>query len=76
MQLHCITRRVMQSRAAAFVSQLFCRAEQAEKPAFTPQCHEDNLLTARNKWLLAHADSSEAKQGAYVGLTGENINMF
>ena len=51
------------------------RGTNTEKPAFTPQCHEDNLLTARNKWLLAHADSSEAKQGAYVGLTGENINI-
>ena len=51
------------------------RGTNTEKPAFNPQCHEDNTLTARNKWLLAHADSSEAKQGAYVGLTGENINI-
>ena len=32
-------------------------------------------MTARNKWLLAHAESSEAAGGAYVGLTGENIDI-
>ena len=35
----------------------------------------DSTLWARNKWLLAHAESSEAAQGAYVGLTGENIDI-
>ena len=36
---------------------------------------EDKLLWARNKWLIAHPDASEAKQGAYVGLVGENISI-
>ena len=36
---------------------------------------EDALLWARNKWLLAHAASDEAAQGAYVGLAGENIDI-
>ncbi|ADU21765.1 DUF4867 family protein [Ruminococcus albus] len=36
---------------------------------------EDKTLWARNKWLLAHADSAEAKQGAYIGLKGENISI-
>lgn len=36
---------------------------------------EDKMLWARNKWLLAHPDSSEASQGAYVGLKGENIDI-
>ena len=36
---------------------------------------EDKMLWARNKWLIAHADSAEAKQGAYVGLVGENISI-
>ena len=36
---------------------------------------EDKLLWARNKWLLAHPDTSEAKAGAYVGLVGENIDI-
>jgi len=44
-----------------------------EKPDI-PICNEeDKRLLARNKWLLAHPDSSEAKSGAYIGLTGENI---
>ncbi len=46
-----------------------------EKPEFTPKNHEDTLLTARNKWLLAHPESSEAKGGAVVGLKGENIDI-
>lgn len=36
---------------------------------------EDKLLRARNKWLLAHPDSPEAGDGAYVGLSGENIDL-
>ena len=36
---------------------------------------EDRCLRACNKWLLAHAESNEAKSGAYVGLTGENIDI-
>ena len=32
-------------------------------------------MTARNKWLLAHAESSEAKDGAHIGLKGENIDI-
>lgn len=33
---------------------------------------ESRLLTATNKWLLAHAESDEAKGGAVVALVGEN----
>ncbi len=36
---------------------------------------EDAMLWACNKWLLAHKDTSEAAQGAYIGLSGENIDM-
>ena len=46
-----------------------------DKPVFEPKSWEDRLLRARNKWLLAHPDSSEAADGAYVGLTGENIDI-
>ncbi len=35
----------------------------------------DRTLWARNKWLLAHADSGEAKQGAAVLLKGVNIDI-
>ena len=46
-----------------------------EKPAFEPQSEEDIWMTARNKWLLAHPESSEAKSGAHIGLTGKNIDI-
>ncbi len=45
------------------------------KPEFEAGNQEDKLLTATNKWLLAHAESSEAKEGAWVGITGENIDI-
>ena len=35
----------------------------------------DRMLWARNKWLLAHAESSEAAQGAVVALKGENTDI-
>lgn len=39
--------------------------------------HSDKepMLRNTNKWLLAHKDSDEAKQGAYVGLVGENLEV-
>lgn len=46
-----------------------------DKPAIENKSSEDKLLWARNKWLLAHPDSSEAAQGAHVGLSGENIDI-
>ncbi len=46
-----------------------------EKPAITEKNLEDKLLWARNKWLIAHPDSNEAKQGAFVGLSGANIDI-
>lgn len=46
-----------------------------DKPEFTAANHEDTLLTARNKWLLAHPESSEAIGGAVVGLKGVNVDI-
>ncbi len=46
-----------------------------EKPGIEPGSGEDALLWARNKWLLAHPDSAEAKAGAYIGLKGKNIDI-
>ena len=46
-----------------------------DKPMISGKTSEDKLLWARNKWLLAHPDSSEARQGAHVGLSGENIDI-
>jgi len=45
------------------------------KPEISPLNAEDKRLWAANKWLLAHPDTGEAKNGAYVGLTGENISL-
>ena len=44
-------------------------------PDITPKNDEDSRLRACNKWLLAHKDASEAADGAYIGLTGENIDI-
>ena len=44
------------------------------RPAPGPNA-ADNTLWARNKWLLAHPESSEAAAGAFVGLRGENIDI-
>ena len=44
-----------------------------EMPAIEVKSGEDALLRARNKWLLAHADSREAREGAAVRLDGENV---
>ncbi len=46
-----------------------------EKPEITPVTPEDKMLWACNKWLLAHPESDEAKAGAFVGLTGRNIDI-
>lgn len=46
-----------------------------DRPNMENKTKEDGYLTARNKWLLAHPDSSEAKGGALVGLVGENIDL-
>ena len=34
---------------------------------------EDRLMTARNKWLIAHEESGLGADGAFVGLTGKNL---
>lgn len=47
-----------------------------EAPGISPANQEDKLLWACNKWLLAHKDTSEAADGAHVGLTGQNIDII
>ena len=46
-----------------------------EKPEISPATVEDDMLAAANKWLLAHPDSPEAANGAYIGLQGKNIDL-
>ena len=36
----------------------------------------DPLLWKENKWLLAHPESKQAKDGAYIGITGENTEVL
>ena len=45
------------------------------KPEMAPLNDEDRTLWACNKWLLAHEESAEAKDGAAVLLHGENIDI-
>lgn len=52
------------------------RGTNTEKPEFIPAMKEDWLLLACNKWLLAHPESGEAKEGAFVGLTGPNPDFI
>lgn len=47
----------------------------ADKPLIDTRYEENKRLWACNKWLLAHPESVEAGQGAYVGLSGENIDI-
>lgn len=51
------------------------RGTNEEKPGITVKNQEDASLWACNKWLLAHAESSEAAQGAKILLDGENIDI-
>ena len=51
------------------------RGTNGPKPEITPKNGEDQLLWACNKWLLAHAESPEAAQGAPVRLDGVNIDL-
>ena len=45
------------------------------KVGFEEKNFEDKMCFGVNKWLLAHKDASEVKDGAYVGIEGENIKF-
>ena len=51
------------------------RGTNTGKPDLENKTPEDRRLWACNKWLLAHEESAEAAAGAYVGLTGENLDL-
>lgn len=57
------------------VAVMLPRGTNGPRPEIEDVSREDNLLWARNKWLLAHPGSTEAKQGAVVRLTGPNIDI-
>lgn len=47
-----------------------------EPLAFAPEKNgEARLLFAANKWLIAHPESGLGGEGAFVGLTGPNIQL-
>ena len=46
-----------------------------DAPVLKEKKEEDTWMTARNKWLLAHAESYEAAGGARVGLVGKNLDL-
>ena len=46
-----------------------------EPPVLSGTFPEDKLMTAKNKWLIAHPESGEAKGGAFAGLKGENLTI-
>ena len=47
-----------------------------DRPEIENKTPEDEILTARNKWLLPHPDSNEVKVGGCkVGMCGANINI-
>lgn len=49
------------------------RGTNGSKVNFTVKNDEDRMCLGVNKWLLAHKDSPEAQNGAYIGITGSNI---
>ena len=57
------------------VAVILPRGTNTSAPGAAPKNKDDKWLTARNKWLLAHPESIEAANGAYVGLVGENIDI-
>ena len=64
------------SEAEGFrVAVVLPRGTNTAAPGAKPMNEEDTWLTARNKWLLAHPDSNEAKKGAHIGLKGVNIDI-
>jgi len=51
------------------------RGTNADKIDFPVKNDEDKMCLGVNKWLLAHPDAPEVKDGAYVGITGKNIKF-
>lgn len=45
------------------------------RPVFENKTREDEIMTARNKWLLPHPESEPAKNGVKPGLSGVNIDI-
>lgn len=46
-----------------------------EPPVLSGKLPDDKLMTARNKWLIAHEESGLGADGAFVGLKGANLEV-
>lgn len=46
-----------------------------DKPDNVGTLPEDRLMTAKNKWLIAHEESGLRADGAFIGLKGENLSV-
>lgn len=44
-----------------------------DAPVLSGKMKEDKLMTAKNKWLIAHEEGGV--DGAFVGLKGENLTL-
>lgn len=44
-----------------------------DAPVLSGKMKEDKLMTAKNKWLIAHEEAGI--EGAFVGLKGENLSL-
>ena len=62
-------------RCGFCVAVVLPRGTNTDKPVIEAKNEEDNRLWARNKWLLAHPESKQAKNGAHIGLSGDNIDI-
>jgi len=51
------------------------RGTNGDKPPRIPLVGEAKLLMGENKWLIAHKDAPEAKQGAFIGIKGKNLDL-
>lgn len=56
-----------------FVANGLLKGTNDEKIDIEVKSKEDKYLCGKNKWLLAHEQSPEHKNGAAVGLVGENL---
>lgn len=57
------------------VVNILSRGTNDVKPMGLTNQGEDRLCFGKNKWLLAHEQSDEAKKGAFIGLKGKNIDL-
>ena len=63
------------AQAGFRVAVVLPRGTNGPRPSLSLVSPEDALLRARTKWLIAHPESAEAADGAFAGLTGENIDI-